>query len=174
MTLGVAATRLIPHPDSFTPVGAMALFGGACFTRKWAAFAVPLAALAISDVALAIMTANLEYLLYQPPVYLSFMLIVCVGMLLRNRPGLAPIIVAAIAAAVLHAVITDFAVWAFQGFYPKTWSGLMACYAAGLPFFKNMLAGNLVFCGVLFGAFAWAQKRFPMLQQSRREATLSR
>lgn len=173
LTLAVAMTRLIPHPYNFTPVGALALFGGAYFARKWAAFAVPLAAMVVSDVAMAIVASNTEYLWSQPPTYLSFALIVCIGLLLRSRPGLLPIALAAVAAAVLHALITDFAVWALLGFYPKTWSGLMACYAAGLPFFKNMLAGNLVFCGILFGAFTWAQKRFPALQENGLAANLS-
>jgi hypothetical protein len=165
LTLAVAMTRLLPHPHNFTPVGAMALFGGACFARRWTAFAVPLAALVISDLALAATIYRFDQLLYMPPVYLSFTLIVCIGMLLRGRMRVTTVVAAAIGAAVLHALITDFAVWAFQGFYPKTFAGLVACYTAGLPYFQNMLAANLVFCGVLFGSFAWAQRRFPTLQE---------
>lgn len=37
MILAAAASRLIPHPPDFAPIGAMALFGGACFAHRRAA-----------------------------------------------------------------------------------------------------------------------------------------
>jgi hypothetical protein len=62
LTLAVAMTRVIPHPWNFTPVGALCLFGGACFARRWAAFAVPLAALLLSDLVLAVTLYDLHSL----------------------------------------------------------------------------------------------------------------
>src|SRR5689334_15212272 len=53
MIVAAAATRIIPHPWNFTAVGAMCLFGGAYFRRRWQAFFVPLAALVLSDIVLA-------------------------------------------------------------------------------------------------------------------------
>ena len=41
LVLLVAMTRLLPHPPNFTPLGALALFGGAQFKSRWAAFLVP-------------------------------------------------------------------------------------------------------------------------------------
>src|SRR5207245_10694679 len=46
-----AALRVIPHPPNFAPIGALALFGGAALPGVWA-FAVPLAALVLSDAVL--------------------------------------------------------------------------------------------------------------------------
>jgi hypothetical protein len=48
--------------------------------------------------------------------------------------------------------------------YPHTAEGLSACYVAGLPFFKNTIAGDLVYSAVMFGAFEWSTRRFPQLQ----------
>ncbi len=45
-----AGMRLIPHYPNFTPIAAIALFGGAHLGKRWLAFAVPLAALLISDI----------------------------------------------------------------------------------------------------------------------------
>jgi hypothetical protein len=49
MIVAAAAMRLVsykfPVLSNFTPVGAIALFGGAYFTDKWKAYLVPLAAL---------------------------------------------------------------------------------------------------------------------------------
>ena len=35
--------------------------------------------------------------------------------------------------------------------YPKTLAGLVTCYAAGLPFFRRALAGDMLFTAVMFG-----------------------
>ena len=37
-----AITRLLPHPPNFTPIAAIALFGGACFSNKKLAFILPI------------------------------------------------------------------------------------------------------------------------------------
>ena len=55
MILAVALSRLIPHPPNFSPVEAMALFGGAYFSRKSLAILVPLIALFVSDLALGLL-----------------------------------------------------------------------------------------------------------------------
>jgi len=52
MILAAAATRLFPHPPNFTPIGAMALFGGAHFASPLVALAVPLCAMLLSDLLL--------------------------------------------------------------------------------------------------------------------------
>jgi hypothetical protein len=165
ITLAVAMTRVVPHPWNFTPVGALCLFGGAYFTRRWAAFGVPLAALVVSDLVLAVTLYNVASLLYMPPVYVSFALIVGLGVLLRGRIGPVSVVSAAVGAAMLHYLVTNFAVWMFQDFYPRTGAGLIACYTAALPYLQNMLVANLIFCGILFGGFAWAQQQFPALRE---------
>jgi hypothetical protein len=36
---------------------------------------------------------------------------------------------------------------------PKTWDGLMLCYADAIPFFRNALIASVFFSAVLFGAY---------------------
>jgi hypothetical protein len=52
LVLIAAATRLLPHPPNFVPVGAMALFGASALPKKWLAFLLPLAAYYLSDLVL--------------------------------------------------------------------------------------------------------------------------
>ena len=78
MILAAAFTRLIPHPPNFTAVGAIALFGGAYFSEKKFAFIVPLAAMLISDLIIGFHNGMFS-------VYLSFVLIVGIGILLSQK-----------------------------------------------------------------------------------------
>jgi hypothetical protein len=167
MILAAAASRLIPHPPNFTPTGAMALFGGACFAQRRAAFVVPLAAMFLSDLAIGLLSGNLSLGLHRliPVVYGSFALIVCLGFWLRTRRTVGRIAVAALASSVLFFVLTNFGVWALGSWYPKTWEGLVACYAAAIPFFRNTLLGDAVYATVLFGGLALAEKGLPALRE---------
>jgi hypothetical protein len=156
--LAAAASRLIPHPPNFTPVAALALFGGAQYGDKRLAFLVPLAAMFLSDLVLGLSAIT-------PVVYGSFALIVCLGFWLRRSPTGARIGIAAVAGAVLFFVVTNFGVWALGSWYPKTWVGLADCYVAAIPFFRNTLVSDLFYSALLFGGFALAEKRFASLRE---------
>ena len=50
-----ALTRVIPHPPNFSPIEAVALFGGAYFAKRHWALLVPLAAMFLSDLVLGLL-----------------------------------------------------------------------------------------------------------------------
>ncbi|HEY7424486.1 MAG TPA: DUF6580 family putative transport protein [Gemmataceae bacterium] len=163
MTLAAALSRLLPHPPNFAPIGALALFGGACFSDRRAAFGVPLAALFLSDLVL-----GLHPLI--PAVYGSFALIVVLGFWLRTRRKVVPIACASLAGSILFFALTNFAVWAAGSFYPKSWEGLVACYIAAIPFFYNTLLGDAAYGIALFGGLKLAERASPRLCEPRPQA----
>jgi len=158
-----AAARVIPHPWNFTPIGAMCLFGGAYFLRAWAAFLVPLAALFISDVVLYLVLYGNQGWGVTTMKYHFFALTVLIGMTLRNRVTFGRVTAAAIGASVMFFLLSNFHVWLGSTRYPQAPAGLLACYVAALPFAMNMLAGNLVYCGVMFGGWELLARRWPAL-----------
>jgi hypothetical protein len=158
MILAATATRFIPHPPNFSPIGALALFAGAHFANKRAAFLVPLVSLFLAD-----LITGFHVLI--PFVYGSFALNVCLGLMLRRNAKPWQVGTASLSASILFFVITNFGVWALLGTFPKTPAGLLACYAAGLPHFRNTVLGDLFYCLLLFGAFALAQRRFAGLRE---------
>ncbi len=161
-----ALSRLAPHPPNFTPIGAIALFGGAHFARTRIAFGVPLAAMLLSDVALGLFWYGLDGLLGSMPfIYGSFALIVGLGRWVRGHRSPRAISAAALTGSILFFVIADFGVWLHGGLYPMTWEGLMACYTAAIPYYRNMLLGDLFYTAVLFGGFALAQRRVAALRE---------
>lgn len=155
LILGAASLRLLPHVPDFTPIAAIALFGGAQFSSKRLAFGVPLAAMFLSDLLIGFDAATIA-------VYASFALVVGLGLLVRRERSAPAIVAATCAGSVLFFLVTNFAVWSGP-WYPHTWDGLGACYAAALPFFRNELFGDLFYTAALFGAFALAEKRWPAL-----------
>ncbi|HSD63865.1 MAG TPA: DUF6580 family putative transport protein [Ignavibacteriaceae bacterium] len=150
-----AFTRLMPHLPNFTAIGAMALFGGAYFTNKKLAFVVPLTAMFLTDLILGYHSTIIA-------VYISFALIVAIGMMIKKK-NVRSIAAASLAAAVLFFLITNFAFWTTGVLYPVTGTGLLACYTAGLPFFGYNLVGNLFYTGVMFGLFELAKQKYPAL-----------
>jgi len=152
-----AAMRLLPHPPNFSPIGAMALFGGAYFGRRWLAFLAPLAAMLLSDAVIGF-HSGMAY------VYGSVALVVLIGWALARRVSPFTVAGAAIASSVLFFLVTNFGTWATGELYPQTLAGLAACYVAAIPFFQNTLAGDLFFSAVLFGGFALVEWRVPVLR----------
>jgi hypothetical protein len=159
IVLASAALRIVPHPMNFAPIGALALFGGAYFSSKRAAVAVPLLSLVAGD----IFTGFHRLVFY---VYVSFLVSVIIGFWLRRKKSAARIGGATVAGAIQFFLITNFGVWAASiGGYPKTAGGLAACYVAGLPLLWNTLAGDAFYVALLFGVMALAEKRFPSLRE---------
>ncbi len=155
-----AVLRIVPHFPNFTPVAAMALFGGAYFTNKKIAFIVPLIAMIVSDAIIGFHSTMWA-------VYLSFVLIVFIGFSLSGKKKISNVFAAALLSSVLFFVITNFAVWASGMMYPMNISGLLESYAAGIPFFRNSLLGDLFYVGIFFGAFEFAKLKLPLLAEAK-------
>lgn len=144
-----AASRAVPHPWNFTPMIAVALFGGARLARWWIASLAVLGCLALGDLAIGVFPyAGMEW------VYGSMLLVVAIGRVARDR-GVTGALVGALAGGAVFFVVTNFAVW-LGSMYPHTGAGLVECYTAALPFYRNQIAGDLLFTGALFGAHALA------------------
>ncbi len=159
LVIAAALTRalpyLIPHIWNFTAIGALAIFSGAQFSNRGLAFILPLAAMAISDIVIG----NGFSLL----VYLGFAAMVACGFLVRSKVNVTNVVLASFISASVFFLITNFAFFYPVTLYPHNISGILASYTAGLPFFRNMLIGNMVFSAVLFSSFYLLSKRYPVL-----------
>ncbi len=155
-----AFSRLLPHLPNITPVAAIALFSGTYINRKYLALLLPLAALFLSDLFLGFYGEMYA-------VYISFAITVGLGMLLSKKTTAISTVAASIASSVIFFVLTNFAVWMSGTFsYPTTLAGLGLCYEMALPFFRSELFGTLAYNTLFFGAFYYAQNRFPVLAKA--------
>jgi Family of unknown function (DUF6580) len=145
----VARMPFMPHPWGFTPVAAALLYFGARASRRqlW----VPFALLAASDVILTKFVYSYPLTWDQLVVWAWYAAILLLGTRLREGTSWLRIGGAALASSVSFFAVSNFAVWASGTMYPKTLSGLATCYAAGVPFFRRGLAGDMLFTAVMFG-----------------------
>lgn len=171
LVIAAAFTRLFPHAPNFTAIGAMAIFGGSVIDNKKLAFLLPLGALLLSDVCLQLFTDTKGfYGATQFFVYAAFVIITGLATFMRKR-SVAHITFAALWSGAIFFVISNFGVWASSNFYPKSFSGLAACYAAAIPFYKqeffgnfilNSIMGNIFYSTVLFAAYSIMERKTTM------------
>lgn len=162
----LAASRLLPHPFNFSPVAALALFGGARYSNKASAFIIPLAAVWVSDLFLNYAWYGKFVPFYDGALltYAAFALIVLLGMLGLKKFSAGRLLAVSLSASIIFFVVSNFGVWAFSKMYPLTGEGLLSCYVAALPFFRNTLAGDMVYSFAIFYGYALAAKNIPALR----------
>lgn len=137
--------RLLPHPPNFTPLAAIALFGGTYLSRRWAVLIV-LSAMLISDYFIGFHST-------MPYVYGSFLLIILLGYRLRDHITPLAVFGSSIAGSLIFFIVTNFGAWLNMGMYPKTASGLLDAYVMGIPFYRNTLIGDVFYATMFFGCY---------------------
>jgi len=142
------SVRLLPHLPNFTPVAAIALFGGFYFRNKKVAFILPVIVMLVSDMFIGYYQISLMAVVYG-----SFLLCVILGSKLIKHEEWYTILGSSLLAAIIFFLLTNFAVWFTTSWYPKSISGILQCYLMGLPFFRNTLLGNVFYVSCFFGIY---------------------
>jgi len=173
MIIAATAMRLVSfkYPgvlSNFTPVGAIALFGGVYFADKWKSYVVVLISLFVSDVIINHLYTS-QWVLWSNDTFwncVCFSIMVFIGTQVK-KINFGNGLIILFAPVLIHWLIMDLP-WINDagGLYPKTLSGYIAALVAAIPFEKNMLLGDLVFGAILFGAFELAKSKYTVLRTS--------
>jgi|SRR5579871_2608277 len=153
---------------NYSPLAAMALFGGAYFKGNVKPLAFPLIAIFISDVIL-FATVYKKYgngFLYGGWiwVYTAFLLIAWSGKLIIKKVKVQTLAISISVAVLIHWIFTDLGVWTGSTKYAQNLSGFIACLTAAVPFELRLLTATILYCLIMFGAFEWIKKKFVSLQ----------
>lgn len=152
-------SRLLPHLLGVSAWGVTALGGGLLFfgsrlpgDQRWKALlAVPL---------LAAMDWYLTTEVYGFPFHITGYVVPWLwyagvawfgSVVLGHRRSALRVVGAAVGSATGFFLLSNGLVWLNGTMYPRTPGGLLACYAAGLPFYRNDALATLALCGILFG-----------------------
>ncbi len=152
LILVAALSRLLPHQPNFTPIGAIAIFAGVFLRGKYI-FVLPTLALLISDYILGFYNGMIW-------VYSSFISVGLIGIWIRNKYNFARVSVGTISSSILFFVVTNFGVWLNGSIYPQNLQGLVSCYVAAIPFFRNSISGDIVYVTVLFGSYELIRRKY--------------
>ena len=159
MILAAALSRIAFYPLNFSPVIAMALFGGAVIKDKKLAFALPLLAMFLSDVIFEFTNIATGFWGWGQLIgYGIFALITIFGFNLK-KISVQNVTGFAIASSLIFFFISNTSVWIFDNTtYAQNFSGWINCLAAGIPFLKNGLAADLIYSALFFGGYVLLEK----------------
>jgi len=144
LVLGILS-RFLVHTPNFTPVVAIALFGG-IYLKKKHALILPLTLFLISDLVIGFHNIMLF-------TWGSVLIIALIGLGMKKHESFTLRMGSSIFSAVLFFFATNFGVWLLSGLYPQTLAGFLKCYSMAVPFFRGTLLSTLVYSFVLFGLY---------------------
>lgn len=162
LILFAALSRVVLYPLHiyFSPVIAMALFGGSCFANKKYSFALPLLAMFFSDL-------MFEFFFVAPGFwgwgqivnYAALLLVTLLGFSLRKL-SILNVASASVASSLIFFLVSNSGVWLFDhSVYARDFSGWVNCLAMGIPFLKNGLMADLFYSSLLFGIYSLVADR---------------
>jgi hypothetical protein len=155
--LALAAT---PHPEwfNFTAVGGALLYFGA--RRSWREMLAPLAVLMATDYFLTVYAYHYSFRWQgYVPTWAWYVAAMALGqILLKARTTFVRVAAGALLGPTSFFLLSNYAVWAGAGMYPKTLGGLVACFVAALPFYRNDLISTALVAGVAFAVPALVRR----------------
>lgn len=141
----VTVIHLLPHPFGMSTLGATALYAGA-YGHSRTSWLIPLIPLSIG-----IAIAGLYSPVVMICVFAGYVAAAIFARVLLGKKQNATRFAGALCAgAIIFFLLSNFGVW-FAGFYSQSFSGLVACYIAGLPFLGIALMADAIYSGILFG-----------------------
>jgi len=174
--LVVAGLRLVtyfisdPGPLAlFTPIGAMALFGGAYFNGKIKPFTFPLLALFISDLVLSftVYSSLRSGLLYAGWywTYGAFALMTIAGKLLVKDVTIKHVVIGVITATLIHWLVSDIGGCLRESNANAIFTVYLQRLVTAIPYELRFLGGTAIYSAIMFGGFEWMQKKYPVLSE---------
>ena len=154
----VSLTRIFPHPPNFTPILALAIFGGAYLPNRITAISLPIISMFISDLIIGFHSQIFT-------VYATIILLSILGHLMKTK-NFKNFAITGFTGSLIFFIITNFSVWLGGSLYPLTIDGIIQCYIMAIPFFHNTLISTILFLTILFFGYTFAEKKISNLKIS--------
>jgi hypothetical protein len=134
----LATSRIIPHPPNFTPIIAMSIMSGYFFKNYGVSFTVVLISMLLADVFIGFYQ-NMFF------VYFSLFLITFFSFKITKKINIKSLFFIGLGSSLLFYLISNFGVWMMGSLYSKNINGLIECYIAAIPFFRNTLLSTIAY-----------------------------
>lgn len=164
--ISTGAMRLVsfyfPMLSNFTPMGALALFGGAYFADKWKAALLSVITLFVTDIFINYLYTAKLIIWYGNSalwLYASLIIMVFIGSLIK-KVNVTNVLLASLASVAIHWLLTDIEPWLYSSYYDKGLLGYGESLLMAIPFERNMLIADGIFGAILFGGFELIKAKF--------------
>ena len=138
LILILALSRLMPHPDNFTPIIALAIMSSYFFRNVNFSYTVMLFSMLLADFFIGFYS----YMLF---VYISLFLIVLIFFKISKKMNYKNLFIFSFFGSTIFFLISNFGVWLVGNLYERNINGLIECYFMAIPFFKNTIISTLIF-----------------------------
>ena len=138
LILILALSRLMPHPDNFTPIIALAIMSSYFFRNINFSYTIMLFSMLLADFFIGFYS----HMLF---VYLSLFLIVLIFFKISKKMNYKNLFIFSFFGSVIFFLISNFGVWLVGNLYERNINGLIECYFMAIPFFKNTITSTLIF-----------------------------
>ena len=152
----------IPVLSNFTPMGVLAIFGGAYFADKWKAALLSVITLFATDIFINYLYTSKLIIWYSNSalwLYASLIIMIFIGSLIK-KVNVTNVLLASLASVAVHWLLTDIEPWLNSSYYDKGLIGYGESLLMAIPFERNMLLADAVFGGILFGGFELVKSKF--------------
>ena len=153
LILILSFSRLIPHPDNFTPIIAVAIMSSYFFNNINFSYLVVLFSMLIVDFFIGFYS----HMLF---VYLPLILIVLIFFKISKKTNFKNLFIFGFSGSLIFFIISNFGVWLVGGLYERNMNGLIECYFMAIPFFKNTFLSTLIFSYSAFIVYRSSNKYF--------------
>ena len=157
LVVAAAISRVILYPHNFSPMVGMALFAGATFADKRLAFALPIFSMLLSDVMFEVFKIAPGFWGWGQLVGYGIFALITLLAFTMKKVNVVNVIGYSIASSVMFFVLSNLSFFLIDNpiyhIYTQNFGGFINCYVSALPFFKTSLIADLVYSGVLFGAY---------------------
>lgn len=150
--------RLSPHIPNFAPISAIALIAGLALGWRQSLWTVA-GVMVISDVIIGFYPGILW-------TWLSFALIICLGLAIKSLPAYWRAPIGALSASLVFFLVSNFGTWVASGMYSHTVAGFVQCYVMALPFLKATLLSDFFFITIAliaYEAVSYSRKKVAIL-----------
>lgn len=155
LILAAAISKVISYPHTFTPIIAMALFGGAVIKDKRFAFVLPVFAMFISDILLEASGIAKGFYGWSQVINYGILLLVTAFGFLLKKINIINVAGFSLASSAIFYILSNLSFFLIDNkiyhTYTNDFNGFIRCYWEALPYAKFHV--DLIFSALLFGVY---------------------
>src|SRR5210317_634940 len=147
-------SRIAPHYPNFTAMGALAFFGATRTKNTWATLSIVFGVMMLSDLIINnIVYPTGEFVLMYSGSLFTYAGFAAYALLGRNATNMRNGSALLVGGSVAFFLLSNLGVFlSAYSLFPMTWGGLMATYAAAVPFYAPELISTALFSAMAYAA----------------------